>query len=59
MNAVAMFKRQYQRWAGPDRRARPAGLDTSHDTILYLEDITVSFDGFQRAECADAVHQRG
>ena len=47
MNAVAMFKRQYQRWAGPDRRARPAGLDTSHDTILYLEDITVSFDGFK------------
>lgn len=25
----------------------PGQLDTSHDVILYLEDITVSFDGFR------------
>jgi urea transport system ATP-binding protein len=47
MNAVALFKRQYQRWLGPDRRSRDPGIDISHDTILYLEDITVSFDGFR------------
>ncbi|MDQ2148231.1 urea ABC transporter ATP-binding protein UrtD [Alcaligenaceae bacterium C4P045] len=28
-------------------RVRPAGVDTSHGAILYLEDITVSFDGFK------------
>ena len=27
--------------------ARPGKLDTSHRVILYLEDITVSFDGFR------------
>jgi urea transport system ATP-binding protein len=28
-------------------RHKPEGLDTSHGAILYLEDITVSFDGFR------------
>jgi urea transport system ATP-binding protein len=28
-------------------RHKPDGLDTSHGAILYLEDITVSFDGFR------------
>jgi urea transport system ATP-binding protein len=28
-------------------RVMPAGIDTSHGTILYLEDIEVSFDGFR------------
>lgn len=28
-------------------RVRPEGLDTTHGAILYLEDITVSFDGFK------------
>jgi len=26
---------------------KPEGLDTSHGAILYLEDVTVSFDGFK------------
>ena len=28
-------------------RIKPAGLDTSHGAILYLDGITVSFDGFK------------
>lgn len=28
-------------------RIKPEGVDTSHGAILYLEDITVSFDGFK------------
>ena len=28
-------------------RVRPEGVDVSHGPILYLEDITVSFDGFK------------
>ena len=28
-------------------RHKPEGLDTSHGAVLYLEDITVSFDGFR------------
>ena len=28
-------------------RASSAGVDTSHGAILYLEDVSVSFDGFQ------------
>ncbi len=47
MNAMAMLKRPFGRWLGPDKRSRGPGPDISHDTILYLEDITVSFDGFK------------
>ncbi|MDX5363922.1 MAG: urea ABC transporter ATP-binding protein UrtD [Pseudazoarcus pumilus] len=33
---------------GPERHiVRPGELDLSHKVILYLEDITVSFDGFR------------
>jgi urea transport system ATP-binding protein len=28
-------------------RIKPEGLDTAHGVILYLDDITVSFDGFK------------
>jgi urea transport system ATP-binding protein len=28
-------------------RLKPEGVDTAHGVILYLEDITVSFDGFK------------
>ncbi|MBK4735583.1 urea ABC transporter ATP-binding protein UrtD [Noviherbaspirillum pedocola] len=31
----------------PYGRIKPEGVDTSHGAILYLEDITVSFDGFR------------
>jgi urea transport system ATP-binding protein len=31
----------------PSGRVARAGLDTTHGTVLYLEDISVSFDGFQ------------
>jgi urea transport system ATP-binding protein len=47
MNAVGLFKQHYRRWLGPNKRSREPGPDVSHDTILYLEDITVSFDGFK------------
>jgi urea transport system ATP-binding protein len=36
-----------KQWVFPDRRSRPEGVDTSHQTILYLENIVVSFDGFR------------
>lgn len=38
------------RLSGRSRSARPApadALDSSHGVILYLEDVTVSFDGFR------------
>jgi urea transport system ATP-binding protein len=31
----------------PYGRVKPEGVDASHGAILYLEDITVSFDGFR------------
>jgi urea transport system ATP-binding protein len=43
MNAIHKLKE----WAFPDKRARTPGVDVSHQTILYLENITVSFDGFR------------
>jgi urea transport system ATP-binding protein len=33
--------------AGMGHVATPGEIDTSHGTILYLEDVTVSFDGFR------------
>ena len=39
--------KKLKQWVFPDRRARPVGVDISHQTILYLEGITVSFDGFR------------
>jgi len=47
MNAAALLRRPFQRWLGPDKRSRQPGVDISHDVILYLENITVSFDGFK------------
>ncbi|MGN4077796.1 ABC transporter ATP-binding protein, partial [Burkholderia gladioli] len=29
------------------RVVEPGAIDTSHGTILYLEDVEVSFDGFR------------
>jgi urea transport system ATP-binding protein len=31
----------------PYGRVKPEGVDASHGAILYLEDVTVSFDGFR------------
>ena len=41
----ALFTPEYwrQRWAPP----KPARLDLTHGVILYLEGISVSFDGFK------------
>ena len=35
------------RQASYGRRHEPGSLDLSHGVILYLDDITVSFDGFK------------
>ena len=32
---------------------KPGKLDLSHKVILYLEDITVTFDGFRALNCYD------
>jgi urea transport system ATP-binding protein len=48
MNASAALRNGWQKVFGAGARsARPAPGDTSHGTILYLEDISVSFDGFK------------
>jgi urea transport system ATP-binding protein len=48
MNAKAVFRNGWQKVFGTGARSeRPPPGDTSHGTILYLEDITVSFDGFK------------
>jgi urea transport system ATP-binding protein len=44
MNAVG---RRLKQWVFPDKRARSEGVDVSHQTILYLENIVLSFDGFR------------
>jgi urea transport system ATP-binding protein len=43
MSASALIDRAL----GRGHRSRPPKLDLSHNIILYLEDITVSFDGFR------------
>jgi len=30
-----------------DMSVKPEGVDTRHGAILYLDDVTVSFDGFR------------
>ena len=65
-----MIRAALGRFSGRSRSAKPprvgpmleanrieAGPDSSRGVILYLEDITVSFDGFQRAQRAHAVHR--
>jgi len=48
MNARAALRQGFQKVFGTGARSeRPVAPDTSHGTILYLEDITVSFDGFR------------
>ena len=48
MNAAAAIRNGWQKvfGAGASKSRPPAG-DASHGPILYLEDITVSFDGFK------------
>jgi len=48
MNATTVFKNGWQKVFGTGARSeRPPPGDTSHGTILYIEDVTVSFDGFR------------
>jgi urea transport system ATP-binding protein len=48
MNAATVVRNGWQKVFGTGARSeRPISPDTSHGTILYLEDITVSFDGFK------------
>jgi len=48
MNTSAAFKQNWKKVFGPGAASeRPPPGDTSHGTILYLEDISVSFDGFK------------
>jgi urea transport system ATP-binding protein len=48
MNARTAVRNGFQKVFGTGARSeRPISPDTSHGTILYLEDITVSFDGFR------------
>jgi urea transport system ATP-binding protein len=48
MNAATAFRQGWKKVFGPGAASeRPPPGDTSHGTILYLEDISVSFDGFK------------
>jgi urea transport system ATP-binding protein len=48
MNATTALSNSWQKVFGTGARSeRPPAGDASHGTILYLEDITVSFDGFK------------
>jgi urea transport system ATP-binding protein len=48
MNASTALRQGWQKVFGTGARSeRPIAPDTTHGTILYLEDITVSFDGFK------------
>jgi urea transport system ATP-binding protein len=48
MNATQVVRQGWQKVFGAGARsARPVPGDSSHGTILYVEDITVSFDGFR------------
>jgi urea transport system ATP-binding protein len=48
MNAAQVVKQGWQKVFGAGARSdRPMPGDASHGTILYLEDISVSFDGFR------------
>ena len=64
------LKRALQRLSGRSRSANPprvvapadalaAGADASHGVILYLEDITVSFDGFRALNALTLYVQAG
>src|SRR5690606_7160476 len=48
MNAATAIRNGWQKVFGTGARSeKPPAGDASHGTILYLEDITVSFDGFK------------
>jgi urea transport system ATP-binding protein len=48
MSAASVVKQTWQKVFGAGTSSdRPMPGDASHGTILYLEDITVSFDGFR------------
>ncbi len=48
MNASTAIRNGWQKVFGAGAKSeRPPPGDTSHGTILYLEDISVSFDGFK------------
>jgi len=48
MNATTAIRSGWQKVFGTGARSeRPPPGDASHGTILYLEDVTVSFDGFR------------
>jgi urea transport system ATP-binding protein len=48
MNLPRPVKTRWQKVFGPGARSdKPPPGDSSHGTILYIEDITVSFDGFR------------
>ena len=59
MNAAQVVKQGWQKVFGAGTGSdRPMPGDASHGTILYVEDITVSFDGFRALNNAHAVHRR-
>jgi urea transport system ATP-binding protein len=48
MNAAQVVRQKWQKVFGAGTRSQsPPPGDSSHGTILYVEDITVSFDGFK------------
>jgi len=47
MSPMKRLKSNFTRWRSTNKEARGPAPDISHNTILYLEDITVSFDGFR------------
>lgn len=47
MSPMQRLRNNFSRWRSTNKDARGPGPDISHNTILYLEDITVSFDGFR------------
>ncbi len=47
MNTAVSERENWEGEATTSRRLQPGELDLSHKVILYLEDISVSFDGFK------------
>ena len=48
MNAATALRQGWQKVFGTGAKSdKPFAPDTSHGTILYIEDLTVSFDGFK------------
>ncbi|MBK9614677.1 MAG: urea ABC transporter ATP-binding protein UrtD [Uliginosibacterium sp.] len=48
-----------ERASGLERLSNPRELDTTHGVILYLEEITVSFDGFRAINKLNLTIDRG